>query len=47
MSDLIKLDAISKRNGDIKSFPVSSNFISSKSGKDGWGEIAIFENYTQ
>lgn len=41
MSDLIKLDAISKRNGDIKSFPVSSNFISSKSGKDGWGEIAI------
>lgn len=41
MNDFVKLGNIAKRNGDIKAFNASTNFISSKSGKNGWGEITI------
>lgn len=41
MSDLLKLDEIRKRNGDIKAFPLDSNFIASKGGNGGWGEFTI------
>ena len=41
MSDMIKLENIRKRNGDIKAFPVSSNLIEANTGKDGWGYIKI------
>lgn len=41
MSDLLKLENIRLRNGDIKAFPVSSNMIESYTGKQGWGHIKI------
>jgi hypothetical protein len=41
MSDLLKLDAIGKRNGDIKAFPLSTNMKSAKFSKGPWGEITI------
>ena len=41
MSDLIKLDNISKRNGDIKGYPINSNLKRFNTGKDGWGEVVI------
>jgi hypothetical protein len=41
MSDFLKLGNIAKRNGDIKAFSISTNFISSRSGKNGWGNITI------
>jgi rubrerythrin len=44
MSDLLKLENIRKRNGDIRAFPVSSNMIEAKTRKDGWGYIKIAIN---
>lgn len=44
MSDLIKLENIRKRNGDIRAFATSTNMIEAKSGKDGWGHIKIAIN---
>ncbi len=41
MSDLIKLNNISQRNGNIKAFPLSTNLKSAKSCSNGWGEITI------
>jgi len=41
MSDLIKLNNISKRNGNIKAFTLSSNLKSAKTCGNGWGEISI------
>ena len=41
MSDLLKLEAIRKRNGDIKAFPIAHNFISADTGKNGWGNVKI------
>ena len=41
MSDLIKLDNISKRNGDIRACPIPGNLKSTHTGKDGWGEVTI------
>lgn len=41
MSDLLKLNNIAQRNGDIKAFPLSSNMKSAKHGKGSWGEITI------
>jgi len=44
MSDLLKLNNIQKRNGDIKAFPLSSNLQSGRTGKQGWGSISIAVN---
>lgn len=41
MSDLLTLEAIRKRNGDIKAFPIAHNFISADTGKNGWGNVKI------
>lgn len=41
MSDLIKLDNIAKRSGDIRFYPVTSNLKRSQTGKDGFGEVVI------
>lgn len=41
MSDLMAMDAISKKGGDIKAFPVGSNIKRCQTGADGWGEITI------
>ena len=41
MSDLIKLDKIAKRNGDIKCAVLSDNFISAQTGKNGFGQLTI------
>lgn len=41
MSDLIKLNNITKRNGDIKAFPLSSNLIRCIAGKKGIGQVAV------
>lgn len=41
MSDLLKLENIQKRNGDIKAFPLGSNLTTSKTSKNGWGEVSI------
>lgn len=41
MSDLLKLEAIRKKNGDIKAFPLTSNLKSARHGKGVWGEVAI------
>jgi hypothetical protein len=44
MSDLLKLENIRKRNGDIRAFPLSSNLISSKTGSNGWGNVVVAIN---
>lgn len=41
MSNLLKLDNIAKRNGNIKAFTLDSNFKRGQIGKQGWGEITI------
>jgi hypothetical protein len=41
MSDLLKLNNIVQRNGDIKAFPLSSNMKSASHGKSPWGEVTI------
>lgn len=41
MSDLLKLENIRKRNGDIKAFPLVSNIKSARHGKGTWGEVTI------
>jgi len=41
MSDLLKLDNIRKRNGDIKAFPLNTNLKNGRTLKDGWGEITV------
>lgn len=41
MNDLLKLNNIVQRNGDIKAFPLSSNMKSASHGKSPWGEITI------
>jgi hypothetical protein len=41
MSDLLKLENIRKRSGDIKAFPIPSNLIEMNTGKNGWGYIKI------
>jgi hypothetical protein len=41
MSDLLKLENIRKRNGDIKAYPITSNIISTETGKNGWGNVQI------
>ncbi len=41
MSDLLKLDAISKRNGDIKAFVIPGNLKSANHGKSIWGQVTI------
>lgn len=41
MSDLLKLNNIVQRNGDIKAFPLSSNMKSARHGKGSWGEVTI------
>lgn len=40
-TDLIKLDNIQRRNGNIKAFILPNNFIGANTGKDGWGRITI------
>lgn len=44
MSDLIKLNNIVAKNGDIKAFPISSNMIEAQTGKNGWGYVKIAVN---
>jgi len=44
MSDLLKLDNISKRNGDTRAFPLSSNLKAAQTGKQGWGDVTIAVN---
>lgn len=41
MSDLIKLNNIVQRNGDIKAFNLSTNMISANTHKGYWGKIEI------
>ena len=41
MSDLLKLENIRLRNGDIKAFPISSNMKKVNMLGMGWGEIII------
>ena len=41
MSDLIKLDNISKRNGHIRAYPISHNMKRCSIGANGWGEVVI------
>lgn len=41
MSDLLKLENIRKRNGDIKSYPIASNMTDAQTGARGWGYIKI------
>jgi hypothetical protein len=41
MSDLLKLNNIVQRNGDIKAFPLSSNVKSARHSKGPWGEVTI------
>ena len=41
MSDLLKLNNIVQRNGDIKAFPLSSNMKSARHGKGPWGEVTV------
>lgn len=41
MSDLIKLDNIAKRKGNIKAFTLDPNFKRGQIGKLGWGEMTI------
>ena len=41
MSDLLKLENIRKRDGDIKAFPLASNLIRSSTRSDGWGQVVI------
>ena len=43
MSDLLKLNNIAKRNGDIRMFPLD-NIKSAQTGKNGWGQITIAIN---
>lgn len=44
MSDLLKLDNISKRNGDIRAFPLNSNLKAAQIGKQGWGDVTVAVN---
>ena len=44
MSDLLKLNNISKRDGDIRAFPLASNLKAAQTGKQGWGEVTIAVN---
>ena len=41
MSDLIKLDNISKRNGHIRAYPINHNLKRMNIGANGWGEVVI------
>lgn len=41
MNDLLKLNNIVQRNGDIKAFPLSSNMKGARHGKGTWGEVTI------
>lgn len=41
MSDLLKLENIRLRDGDIKAFPISHNLIEANTGKNGWGYVKI------
>jgi hypothetical protein len=41
MSDLLKIENIRKRNGDVKAFTLSNNFKRANHGKDVWGEVTI------
>lgn len=41
MSDLLRLEEIRKKNGDIKAFPLASNMKSARHGKGVWGEVVI------
>jgi len=41
MSDLVKLENIRLRDGDIKAFPLATNMKAVKSGKRGWGDVEI------
>jgi len=41
MSDLLKLNNIIQRNGDIKAFPLSSNMKSARHFKGPWGKVTI------
>lgn len=41
MSDLLKLEEITRRNGDIKAFPLSNNMKSIKFSKGAWGQVTV------
>jgi hypothetical protein len=41
VTDLLKLNNIVKRNGDIKAFPLQTNMIEAHTGKNGWGRLII------
>ena len=42
MSDLLKLNNIVQRNGDIKAFPILSNLIEIRlNGKGAWGQVTV------
>ena len=40
-TDLIKLDNIQRRNGNIKAFILPNNFMGANTGKDGWGMLTV------
>lgn len=40
-TDLIKLDNIQRRNGNIKAFILPNNFVEANTGKDGWGRLTV------
>lgn len=41
MSDLLKLNNIAERNGNIKAFTLDPNFKRGQIGNHGWGEMTI------
>jgi hypothetical protein len=41
MSDLLKLENIRLRDGDIKAFPISHNLMAANTGKGDWGYVKI------
>jgi hypothetical protein len=41
MSDLLRIENIRKKNGDVKAFPLASNLKSARHGKGTWGEVVI------
>jgi hypothetical protein len=44
VSDLLKLENIRKRDGDIRGFPVPVNMMEAQTGRKGWGWIKIAIN---
>jgi hypothetical protein len=41
MSDLLKLENIRLRNGDVKAFTLNTNLMEAHTGKNGWGYVKI------